>query len=112
LLRCVRAGQTKLALSALEHGADPNGVPPADDRDQRSLLVLAALNPDMRLLRALIARGADLNRAHAGLAPLIAATRDSQEGRVEAVTTLLTNGARADCTDSDGNTPLHLASLS
>ena len=112
LLRCVRAGQTKLALSALEHGADPNGVPPADDRDQRSLLVLAALNPDMRLLRALIARGADLNRAHAGLAPLIAATRDSQEGRVEAVTTLLTNGARADCTDTDGNTPLHLASLS
>ena len=112
LLRCVRAGQVKLALSALDHGADPNGVPPAEDRDQRSLLVLAVLHPDMRLLRGLIAKGADLNRAHAGLPPLIAATRDSQEGRVEAVTTLLTNGARTDCTDSDGNTPLHLASLS
>jgi ankyrin repeat protein len=112
LLRCVRAGQVKLALSALEHGADPNGVPPASDRDQRSLLVLAALNPDMRLLRGLIARGADLNRAHAGLSPLLAATRDSQEGRAEAVTTLLTNGAQPNCADSDGNTPLHFAALS
>ena len=112
LLRCVRAGQVKLALSALEHGADPNGVPPPEDRDQRSLLVLAALNPDMRLLRGLIAKGADLNRAHAGLPPLIAATRDSQEGRVEAVTTLLTNGAHPNCIDADGNTPLHFAALS
>jgi ankyrin repeat protein len=112
LLRCVRAGQVKLALSALEHGADANGLPPSDDRDQRALLVLAVLNPDTRLLRGLIARGADLNRAHAGLPPLIAATRDSQEGRAEAVTTLLTNGAQPNCTDPDGNTPLHFAALS
>jgi len=112
LLRCVRAGQVKLALAALEHGADANGVPPADDRDQRSLLALAALNPDMRLLRGLIARGADLNRAHAGLPPLIAATRDSQEGRADAVMTLLTNGAQPQCCDADGNTPLHFAALS
>ena len=112
MLRCVRSGQVKLALSALEQGADPNAVPPADDRDQRSLLVLAALHPDMRLLRGLIARGADLNRAHAGLAPLLAATRDSQEGRPEAVTTLLTNGANPNCSDGDGDTPLHFAALS
>jgi ankyrin repeat protein len=111
LLRCVRAGQVKLALSALEHGADANGVPPAEDRDQRSLLVLAALNPDMRLLRGLIAKGADLNHAHAGLLPLIAATRDSHEGRAEAVTTLLTNGAHPNCVDAEGSTPLHFAAL-
>jgi len=112
LLRCVRAGQTHLALAALERGADPDAVPPPDDRDQRSVVVLAAVNPDMRLLRGLIARGADLNRAGAGLLPLIAATRDSLEGRPEAVMTLLTNGADPRRCDSDGDTPLHHAALS
>ncbi len=112
LLRCVRAGQTQLALAALAHGANPNCVPPADDRDQRSALVLAALNPDIRLLRGFIARGADLQRVHAGLPALIAATRDSSEGRADAVMTLLTNGADANCADADGNTPLHFAALS
>jgi ankyrin repeat protein len=112
LLRCVRAGQTELALAALAHGADPHGVPPAGDRDQRSVLVLATLGSDMRLLRSLIARGADLNRTHADLAPLIAATRDSHQGRPDAVMTLLTNGADPRCVDAAGNTPLHYAALS
>src|SRR6185369_5150091 len=104
LLRSVRAGQTDLALAALARGADANAVPPASDRDQRSLLALATLNPDMRLLRGLIARGADLNRAHADLPPLIAATRDSHQGRPDAVMTLLTNGADPRCVDAAGNT--------
>jgi hypothetical protein len=112
LLRSVRAGQTELALAALARGADANTVPPAGDRDQRSVLALATLNPDMRLLRSLIARGADLNRAHADLPPLIAATRDSHQGRPDAVMTLLTNGADPRCVDAAGNTPLHYAVLS
>jgi ankyrin repeat protein len=112
LLRSVRAGQTDLALAALARGADANAVPPATDRDQRSVLALATLNPDMRLLRGLIARGADLNRAHADLPPLIAATRDSHQGRPDAVMTLLTNGADPRCVDAAGNTPLHYAVLS
>ena len=78
LLRCVRTGQTQLALAALDHGANPNCVPSSDDRDQRSALVMAVLNPDMRLLRGFIAKGADLQAAHAGLPLLIAATRDSR----------------------------------
>jgi ankyrin repeat protein len=112
LLRCARAGQTQLALAALERGADPNCVPPPDDRDQRSVVMLAAVNPDVRLLRGLIARGADLNRVHAGMTPLIAATRDSREGRPDAVMMLLTNGADPRVADADGETPLHFAALS
>jgi hypothetical protein len=111
LLRCVRAGQTQLALAALARGANLNCIPPANDRDQRSVLVLAAVNPDLRLLRGLIAKGVDLNHAHAGLPPLIAATRDSHDGRPDAVMTLLTNGADPRCTDAEGNTPLHFAVL-
>ncbi len=111
LLRCVRASQTQLALAALARGANPNCVPPAGDRDQRSVIELACVNPDMRLLRGLIAKGVDLNRAHAGMPPLIAATRDSFEGRPDAVMTLLTNGADARCADKNGDTPLHCAAL-
>jgi ankyrin repeat protein len=111
LLRCVRSGQTQLALAALERGANPNCVPPPGDRDQRSVIELASVSPDMRLLRGLIQKGADLNRAHAGLPPLIAATRDSLEGRPDAVMTLLTNGADPRCADSRGETPLHCAAL-
>jgi len=111
LLRCIRAGQTELALAALERGADPNAKPPADDRDQRPPLVLAAVSPDLRLLRGLIVKGADLNRNDGGLTPLLAATRDSHEGRPDAVMTLLTNGADPRCVDAGGNTPLHCAAL-
>lgn len=111
LLRCVRAGQTQLALAALDRGANPNCVPDANDRDQRSVVELASVSPDMRLLRGLISKGADLNRAHAGLPPLMAATRDSLEGRPDAVMTLLTNGADPRCADSRGDTPLHCAAL-
>jgi len=111
LLHCIRAGQTELALAALERGADPNARPAADDRDQRPPLVLAAVSPDLRLLRGLILKGADLNRNDGGLTALLAATRDSHEGRPDAVLTLLTNGADPRCHDAAGNTPLHHAAL-
>jgi ankyrin repeat protein len=74
--------------------------------------MLAALLPDLRLLRELIIRGADLNQEHAGLTPLLAATRDSWHGRIDAVTMLLANGADPRRADRDGNTPLHHAARS
>ncbi len=112
LYAAARRGRIEAALAALEDGADPEALPDPDDRDQRTLPMLAALLGDLRLLRALIAAGADLNAGHAGLTPLLAATRDSWHGRPEAVMTLLANGADPRRTDAEGNTPLHHAARS
>ncbi len=109
LLCAAHSAQISLALAALERGGDPNASPGPDQRDQRSALMIAVTLPDSRLLRALIAKGADVNRLHGGITPLIAATRDSYQGRPEAVTTLLANGADARVADSAGNLPLHHA---
>jgi len=107
-----RAGRADEAVAALRRGADPNRLPDPDDRDQRSLPVLASVIPDVALLRELIARGVDVNRKHAGITPLLAATRDSWHGRIETVTILLANGADTRVADADGNTPLHHAARS
>ncbi len=112
LLAATRDGDIERALALVEAGADPDTAPAADDRDQRPVLMLAALLPDTRLLRALIAKGADVNRGSGGITPLLAATRDSWHGRAEAVLTLLANGASPLVTDAEGNTALHGAVLS
>jgi uncharacterized protein len=112
LLIAARDGDIERALALVEAGADPNAAVPPLDRDQRPVLMLAALLPDTRLLRALIAKGADVNRASGGLTALLAATRDSWHGRADAVMTLLANGADAAAADNDGNTALHGAVLS
>jgi len=112
LFEATRAGRVDRALQLLDAGADPNASPDPAQRDQRSLATLAAVLPDLRLLRALIAHGIDLNHAHAGMTPLLAATRDSWHGRPDSVTTLLANGADPRAIDAEGNTPLHHAARS
>ncbi len=107
LVESARCGDFDLALAALARGARPDSAPPPDARDQRSVLSLAVTAPDLRLLRALIGKGVDLNGATP--AALIVATRDSHEGRPEAVMTLLANGADPRVVDAEGNTPLHHA---
>ncbi|MGY3229012.1 ankyrin repeat protein [Luteibacter sp. HA06] len=111
LLSAAREGDIARAVALVEAGADPDMGAEPGDRDQRPVLTLAALSPDIRLLRSLIARGAQVNRAQNGVTALLAATRDSWHGRPEAVLTLLTNGANASATDAEGNTPLHGAVL-
>lgn len=112
VLAAAAANQVDLALQLLQAGASPDAMPGPYDRDQRSLAIIAATAPDARLLRGLIQRGADINRAVGGLTPLLAATRDSWSGRLESVMTLVTNGADPRVADPEGNTPLHYAALS
>lgn len=112
LFDAARSGRVDRALEFIEAGADLHALPAEGARDQRSLGALAAVLPDLRLLRTLIAHGVDLNHAHAGVTPLLAATRDSWHGRPDAVTTLLANGADPRIADADGNTPLHHAARS
>lgn len=111
LLDAIRAGDAGGAIDWMERGASADAAAPPGARDQRAALVLAAELSDTRLLRALIARGASVNRAHAGLTPLLAATRCSTQGRPETVTVLIANGADPALADGDGNTPLHHAAL-
>lgn len=111
LLTAALAGDNRDATAWLERGANPDAAPVKGAADQRSALVRAAELPDAHLLRALIARGADVNRAHAGLTPLLAATRACRAGHPETVTALLANGANPSTEDGDGNTPLHHAAL-
>jgi len=109
VLGAAAAGEVDRALDLLRQGADPAAMPALDARDQRSLPMIAATLPDLRLLREIIARGGDVNRAVGGLTPLLTATRDSLQGRTDAVMTLITNGADPRIADAVGNTPLHHA---
>ncbi|SEW20897.1 hypothetical protein SAMN04515660_3032 [Luteibacter sp. 329MFSha] len=112
LRAALREGDIARAVALVEAGAAPDGDAEPGERDQRPVLTLAALSPDTRLLRALIAKGARVDRVHGGMTALLAACRDSWHGRPEAVLTLLTNGANAAATDAHGNTALHGAVLS
>jgi ankyrin repeat protein len=109
LIEAVQNGQIQAALDALDAGANPHQLPISGAKDQRSLMSIASAMSDLRLLRALISKGVAVNAFHAGLNPLLAATRDSWHGRSEAVTMLITNGANTQVADAEGNTPLHHA---
>lgn len=111
LLQAAREGQVERAMALLAADADPEARPDAGAPDRRSVMALATLLPDTRLLRALIGRGADVNGDGNGLAPLLIAVRDGRRNQANAVMTLLSNGADVAATDPEGNAALHFAAL-
>ncbi len=111
LLEAARAGDVERALALLAAGADPAFRPDAGEADSRSVLVLATLLPGTRLLRALIARGVDVNGDGIGTAPLLLAVRDGRHDRHGTVAMLLANGADVRVVDAEGNNALHFAAL-
>ena len=112
LYEAARSGRVDDALRLIEQGANPHALPADSSRDRRTLPLIAAVLPDLRLLRALIAQGSNLNDCAQGITPLLAACRDSWHGRPDAVMTLIANGSDVRRADPDGNTPLHHAARS
>ncbi|MEZ5465266.1 MAG: ankyrin repeat domain-containing protein [Lysobacteraceae bacterium] len=112
LREALRQARVEEALVLIQAGDAASNAPLPGQVDQRSPLMLAALLSDLRPLRELIAAGADVNANHGDLSALLVATRDSYHGRVEAVMTLLANGADPRAADAEGNTPLHHAARS
>lgn len=112
LILAVRAADDVLVERLLKLGANANAEPAFDALDRRSALVSAATCGQLVILRRLIAAGADINRSNGGSNALLAATKDSYEGRPDVVLMLLSNGADPGCVDPEGATPLHHASRS
>lgn len=109
LLQATREGDGARVRQLLDEGAHADMVPDVDDGDQRTPLTTAAVLEDTQLLRDLIAHGADVNRHHAGLTALLAASGDGCTQTTDAVTLLLANGADTAAVDADGRTALHHA---
>lgn len=111
LLNAAARGNVEQVQSLLDAGADANVLPGRNDRDQRSPLMSAVCHSDLRLLRILIAHGANPDLAVNGMTPLLMACRDTLSGRAESVMVLLANGANLERTAPDGNTALHFAAV-
>ncbi|HSM56762.1 MAG TPA: ankyrin repeat domain-containing protein [Candidatus Sulfomarinibacteraceae bacterium] len=98
-------GRESLALWLMEQGADINAVAQNGQRIQP--IHAAAACGSVRLVRALLARGADVNaRQQQDFTPLHAA---AQSGNVALAETLLDHGADLMARDSTGRTPADVA---
>lgn len=80
-----------------------------DKYDGRTPLAVAIMKGDFETVKKFVEYGTDVNERSNGLTPLMIAARYN---KVEIVSYLLQNGARAEIKDDHGNTALKYAQLS
>jgi hypothetical protein len=110
LISAIRSRQTEAALFLIEQGADvklqarwgPRGEPP----ELESAIIWSAMQGDLRVLRLLIAAGADVNtRDGEGMTPAMFA---ANRGFIELLQTLIDAGCNLNQQDNQGRTALML----
>jgi hypothetical protein len=90
------AGHTEMVALLLEAGAD-----------RQKALDSAIANDQVDMMKLIMTGGLDLNsKTKGGWTPVLWA---AYHGSVNALKLLLKSGAKVDCADKDGDTPLHLA---
>lgn len=107
LMIAARTGNVKVAAMLIEHGARVAEAIPATGQ---TALMWATAERHTEVMRALIARGADVHaRSAMGFTPLLFATRN---GDLEAANVLIAAGAGVNAPGADGTHPLPLAIVS
>jgi hypothetical protein len=106
LVNAVKNGNYELTETLLKNGGNVN----AREQDSgNSLLITAAWNGQLEMVKLLITKGADLNLSNdSGVTALIGA---SYKGHEKVVRELLSHGADKDIKDKHGNTALDLAKM-
>lgn len=109
-------GANETAVALIEAGADVEPVMPEWWQDPLCHHVISQLEVEqngaaaIKVLKALIKRGADLNRTNQlGQTPLLLASSRSGEVEEEMALALLAGGANPNLKDHHGETPLHAA---
>lgn len=95
--------QIPIAKILLSAGADPNH----QDKTRDTVLMIAAGDGDLRMVKLLLANGANINGSHMGLTPLVSAILRNHD---EVALHLMRAGADIEFRDNGGRTPLLFAS--
>jgi ankyrin repeat protein len=106
LLLAVEQGKVEAAMVAIDSGEPVNTL----DLDDNTPLIRASFLGNVKLMKALIERGANMDAVNdIGWTALHFAAQKNQQG---AANLLLTSGCSVNARDPDGNTPLWRAAFS
>ncbi|CAM9964633.1 unnamed protein product [Ectocarpus sp. 12 AP-2014] len=110
LLLATQEGHLPVVRVLLDGGAgDAACIPPNGPNGMSALVKAAARKEHLGILRALIARGADVEAADSGGATSL--QHAAMLGKTESINVLVEHGASVDSVDVDGMSALHWASI-